>query len=210
MSKVKDLMANEDYMDYLLMRNLAEDLEDFDDEAVITYEVWAIGYDENGKVTDTEMLLGEFENPDSAVEYAKQVTLADIVHQAAEEYHGEELATNVFYISIEVETVIEDEEDSTMNIGTIYKRDLWLDGEYGSEEDFESTEDSIVELTAKDYELLEDGCLKISRAFLKDYNKNDYIRVHFADEAESGIFTYKIISKVIYADGDYYHCDMMI
>ena len=40
------------------------------------------------------------------------------------------------YFSIEVETVVEDpEEDGTMNLGTVYSRVLWLDGEYGSEEE---------------------------------------------------------------------------
>ena len=42
------------------------------------------------------------------------------------------------YFSIEVETVVgdpDDEDGGTMNIGTVYQRDLWIDGEYGSEED---------------------------------------------------------------------------
>lgn len=201
MTDIKNLMNNEE-----LVRHITEDLDDIPEDTTVTYEVWAIGYDNDNEVTDTEMFIKDFEDPDAAIEHAKQLALADIVHQAAEEHTDTEPATDLAYIAIEVETVIEDEEGETMNIGTIYKRDLWIDGEYGSEEDFEDV-DPIVKLSTSDFTLLEDGTLKVSCKLLKDFNKNDYIKVRFIDEEEIESFLYKIISKVIYEDGDYYHCE---
>jgi hypothetical protein len=115
--------------------------------------------------------------------------------------------SNITHFSIEVETVVadpEDEDGGTMNIGTIYSRDLWIDGEYGSVEDTEPT----IFIYNKDYELLEDGTLKVRCELLKDYNKNDRVKLCFAEE-DSCSLTYKIISKVIYEDGDYYHLDFI-
>jgi hypothetical protein len=194
---VKALVEDKDLSKYI-----TEDLEDFDETEVVTYEIWAIGYDADGNVTDADMLIDAFSDPDAAVEKAKTITAADIIHQAAEEYDGSELVTDVAYVSIEVETVLTDGEDGTMNVGTIYKRDLWLDGEYGDEEDFqESAEDQedeyseVIPVTSKDYKLLEDGSLEISCDILKDYNKNDTVQIWFVDEDNKAIITYKIISK---------------
>lgn len=190
MSMVKDLMNNEE-----LVRNITEDLEDFDEYAPVTYEVWTIGYNEEDVVNGTDMLMGTFDDPDKAVEYATNLTLADIIHQAAEEDNGMESNTTTSYISIEVETVVDDEDEGTMNIGTIYKRDLCLNDEEGPEEDCAEDFDPIVELSSKDFELDDEGNLIVSRELLKNYNKNDYVRFHFVDEAESGTFSYKIVSK---------------
>jgi hypothetical protein len=188
---VKELMKDEE-----LAKFVTEDLEDFDEESKVTYEVWALGYDSNDKITDAEMLLGEFSDPDQAVEKAKETTIADVVHKAAEEDANNDLEVDVVRLSIEVETVVDDGEEGTMNVGTIYKRELWIDGEYGDEDCVEENDvDPIVDITAKDYTLDEDGNLTISCEVLKNYNKNDYVRIHFVDEAESGSFTYKIISK---------------
>jgi hypothetical protein len=115
---VKNLMNDEELMSYI-----TEDLEDFEEDTPVTYEVWAIGYDENNVITDTDMWLTEFEDPDEAVEYAKQVTLADVIHQAAKNDSTAKAIVNIKYISIEVETVIAD-YDGTMNVGTIYKKQI--------------------------------------------------------------------------------------
>lgn len=179
-----------------LMQFVTEDLEDFDETAEVTYAVWAIGYDADSVITDTDMLIGEFIDPDMAIEKAKAVTLADIIHQAADEHDGSEPADNVAYISIEVETVVDDEEEGTMNIGTIYKRELWIDGEYGDEEAVPEAEYSeVVPVTTKDYKLLEDGSLEIDCEILKNFNKNDAVQIWFVDEDGKAILTYKIISK---------------
>mgnify|MGYP007133140429 CR=1 FL=1 len=195
---VKELFENEE-----LMNNIVEDIEDIPEDSEVTYEVWALGYTCDEEMTDTEILVGEFNDPDAAIACAEKVSFKSL-HEAGYEEPDEETV----YFSIEVETVVEDPEDEdggTMNIGTIYSRDLWIDGEYGSEDDV----DPIVELKNTDYAVLEDGELKVSRKFLKDYNKNDYVNFRFVDEPESFVLRYKIISKVIYEDGDYYHLDFI-
>lgn len=188
---LKEVMENKD-----LAKFIAEDLDEIPEDAEVTYELWAIGYNADGAVTDTEMFIAEFKDPDAAIEFAKKVTMADIVHQAAEEHDGSTPAENVTYISLEVETVVDEDEDGTMNIGTIYKRELWIDGEYGDEEDAPEDEYSeVVPVTSKDYRLLEDGSLEIDCDVLKNFNKNDMVQIWFTDEDHKSILTYKIISK---------------
>lgn len=188
---LKEVMENKD-----LAKFIAEDLDEIPKDAEVTYELWAIGYNADGAITDTEMFIAEFKDPDAAIEFAKKVTMADIVHQAAEEHDGSTPAENVTYISLEVETVVDEDEDGTMNIGTIYKRELWIDGEYGDEEDAPEDEYSeVVPVTAKDYRLLEDGSLEIDCDILKNFNKNDMVQIWFTDEDHKSILTYKIISK---------------
>jgi hypothetical protein len=160
-----------------------------DETSEVTYAVWAIGYDSESKVTDTDMLLGEFTDPDQAVAKAKTVTLADIVHQAAEEDDGSEPSEDIAYISVEVETVV-NTEDGTMNVGTIFKRVLPICDE--SEEDEYS---EVVPVTANDYKLLDDGSIEIPCDVLKDFNKNDQVQIWFTDEDNIPILTYRIISK---------------
>lgn len=160
-----------------------------DETSEVTYAVWAIGYDSESKITDTDMLLGEFTDPDQAVAKAKTVTLADIVHQAAEEDDGSEPSEDIAYISVEVETVVET-EDGTMNVGTIFKRELPICDE--SEEDEYS---EVIPVTANDYKLLDDGSIEIPCDILKDFNKNDHAQIWFTDEDNTPILTYRVISK---------------
>lgn len=161
-------------------------------DAKVAYEVWAIGYNGNSEITGTELLLGTFENPDDAVQYATIITWADII---AEAEGAEEFVKTSDMVSIEVETVIDNEEEGTMNVGTIFAKTLTI-----------VVED--IQLTIKDYTVLEDGNLKVSRKLLKDFNKNDEVKILFTGE-KSGILTFKIISKVIYEDGDYYHLEFV-
>ena len=201
---LKEAMENKD-----LAKHIAEDIDEIPEDTEVTYELWAIGYNADGAVTDTEMFIADFKNPDVAIEFAKKVTMADIVHQAAEEHDGSTPAENVTYISLEVETVVDEDEDGTMNIGTIYKRELWIDGEYGDEEDAPEDEYSeVVPVTAKDYKLLEDGSLEISCDILKNFNKNDMVQIWFTDENKDyhPILTYKIISKTT---GNKYICEFV-
>lgn len=191
MFTLKEVMENKD-----LVKFIAEDLDEIPEDTEVTYELWAIGYNADGAVTDTEMFIAEFKDPDAAIEFAQKVTMADIVHQAAEEHDGSTPAENVTYISLEVETVVDEDEDGTMNIGTIYKRELRIDSEYGDEEDAPEDEYSeVVPVTAKDYRLLGDGSLEIDCDILKNFNKNDMVQIWFTDEDYKAILTYKIISK---------------
>ena len=184
MTNVKDLMNNEE-----LMQHMVEDLDDFDECASVTYEVWAIGYNEAGVINGTDMLMGEFDNPDEAVKCATNITLADIIYQAAEEDNGKGPTTQTSYITIEVETVVTDDDEGTMNVGTIYRRDVYLD-EVDEEED-----DEIVNLCTNDYIPLDDGNIEVSRNLLNNFNKNDRVQFMFVDEEHMPIITYRIISK---------------
>ena len=167
-----------------IVNKLVEDMETPADVPV-AYEVWAIGYDEEDDLTGAAMVLRTFTDPDQAVEYAKSITLAEVVNMAAEEDY-DDLTAETHSISIEVETVVpSDDDDMNMNVGTVYKRRIQI---------YEDTLE-FVELTRKDYEILEDGNLQTPCAVLKDYNKNDEFTVLFVDEEQAWPITYKIISK---------------
>lgn len=203
MTTVKDLFENKKLMDAIV-----EDIVNIPNDAEVGYEVWALGYTKEDEITKDEVLVGEFTDPDVAVGYAKNVSL-----ELISEFGYEEPDANTAYYSIEVESVVadpDDEDGGTINIGTIYKRDLWIDGEYGSEEDAGVDADPVVSLTEKDFELLDDGTLKVSCKLLKDFNKNDYVTFEFPEEDPVAYLTYQITSKVSYKDGDYYHCELTI
>ena len=118
---IKELLENDE-----LMESIVEDLDDLSEDSEVTYEVWALGYTADDECTDDEVCLGEFTDPDEAVACAEKVNLKQL----------READPETAYFSIEVETVVEDpEEEGTMNLGTVYSRVLWLDGEYGSEEE---------------------------------------------------------------------------
>lgn len=176
-----------------IVKGIIDELEDIPEDATVEYEVWAIGYDGDEAVTDTDFLLKTFADPDEAVKFAKECTLADVINLSADDDYEREFEPEVAYISIEVETVIEDEDEGTMNVGTIYHKTIDI-----------SPVDIM--LTEKDYELLEDGSLKIPCVLLKDFNKNDYIKIMFAGENEDSVLTYKIISKTTAND---YICEFI-
>ena len=201
---VKELFENE-----ALIHNIVESIEDLPEDTEVCYFVWALGYTADEECTDDEVLVGEFTDPDAAIKCAEATTLEEI-----EELGYDKRDSSTAYFSIEVETVIadpEDEDGGTMNIGTVYQRDLWIDGEYGSEEDNPyAVEDPIIAVATGDYELLDDGTLKLSAKFLQGFNKNDFIYIDFVEEAGTAIMSYKIISKVENKDGDYYHCELQL
>lgn len=180
-----------------IVNNLVEDLE-IPEDIPVAYEVWAIGFDEEANMTGASMVLGTFSDPDQAVEYAKSVTLAEVVNRAADEDYGD-LTYDTHFISIEVETVVpsDDEEELNMNVGTVYKKLIKI---------YEETPE-FVELTRADYEIIEEsGYLQIPCALLKNYNKNDEFTALFVDEEQPWPITYKIISKT--TDG-YFICEFV-
>lgn len=187
-----------------LVESIVEDLDDLPEDSAVTYEVWALGYDagEDSAATEDEVLIGEFTDPEEAIKCAEAATL-----ELIEELGYGDRDPETAYFSIEVETVVPDpEEEGTMNLGTVYSRELWLDGEYGSEEDLEPP----VELTNSDYLVLrDDNTLEVSCKLLKDFNKNDYVKIKFVDEPDAFILTYKIFSKVTGKDGDYYQLEFI-
>ena len=196
MMTVKDLFENEE-----LMHNIVEDLTDVPEDAKVIYAVWVLGYDNDQELTEAEYLIREFSDPDEAVQFAKNFTF----DKFDAEY--EKPTRQTTYLTIEVETVVEDPDDEcggTMNIGTVYSREFW------SSEPAADYDEPIVAIATGDYELLDDGTLKLSAKFMKGFNKNDMFRAQFIDEQGIALLPYKIVSKVIYEDGDYYHCELMI
>ena len=187
-----------------LLAEITEDIEDFDEATDVVYEVWALGYDENDEVVDAELCMFTSIDRDEAINHAKKVTLADVVNLMPKEVCED---CGVAKIKVEVETVAPVTDEELMNIGTVYERELWsIDDEQEEPEDDDDDPD-VVELTEEAYTLLEDGTLKVSCKLLKDFNKNDCVAFRFVNE--DCLMTYKIISKVIYEDGDYYHCEFI-
>ena len=180
-----------------LLAEITEDLEDFDTNSEVVYEVWALGYSKNDEVVDAELCMFTSTDRDEAINFAKKVDLADVVHGAG---NGPCASSEVFRIAIEVETVVPVDDD-LVNIGTVYSKTLW------EVEEPEEDDVDVVELAEENYTLLEDGTLKVSCKLLKDFNKNDCVAFSFVNE--DYLMTYKIISKVIYEDGDYYHCEFI-
>lgn len=111
---VKDLLTKEE------LRHLKRVLEILPEEAQISYEVWAIGRNNN---RNTETLLRTFKNSLDAVEYAKDVVLLDAINAIAGDNYFD---YSTDYVFVEVETVIDDNKGGTMNIGTVYKNDLFI------------------------------------------------------------------------------------
>lgn len=192
MSTVKDLFENEE-----LMNVLVEDIEDFPEEAEVRYAVWALGYDEDDEITDAEFLIGEFDDPDDAITCADLLTFETLDKEFA-------IPSYVARFSIEVETVVEvldDEDESFMNVGTIYHKEF-------KAEDHVSI--PILAIRSDECAHTDDGNLKIACELMRDFNKNDLVRLQFIDIPDSDLFIYKVISKVEYADGDYYHCELQL
>jgi hypothetical protein len=179
---IKDLLNNEE-----IVRHIVEDLDDFAENAPVTYEVWAIGYDSEDSVTEAESFFASFDDPDEAIEYARRITLSDIIHMTSGEIETE---FEISYISVEVETVVEEDEES-YNVGTIFKTPVWVSDEEGPNEEYRN----IIKFDNDAYELLEDGSIKVSCDVLKDFNKNDTIQIMYVEEDNQPIMTYKIISK---------------
>lgn len=174
-----------------IVNKLVEDIE-VPEDVPVTYEVWAIGYNEEDQVTDAELLLATFGDPDQAVHYAKELTLADVVNFAADDEC--DVTTEVHTIHIEVETVVPDDE-GTINIGTIYKKTLEI---------YEELPDCVV-LSADDFVLLDNGDIMVPKSILIKYNENDCFTAIFEDGGVSQPMIYKIKSAI----GEVYVCEFV-
>jgi hypothetical protein len=114
MNMVKDLLTREE------QRYIKKILEILPEDAPIAYEVWAIGY-YNKTTTDVAFLLQVFNEPEEAVEYAKLGAIRDAMQVVAEADFDINVTHEINRISVEVETVIDNNENGTVNICTIYK-----------------------------------------------------------------------------------------
>ena len=187
-------------MPYEIDNDFIDELDDVivNEEAI--YEVWAIGYGENGAITDADLYLDEFGDPDEAVSFAKDITLADIVHLASEEKFDETIGP-ISYISIEVETVIKDVEGiSLMNAGTIFRKSIVVNEE----------PEEIVELTSADYQIDSFGSMEVSSRVLGDRDLGEKVKFLFADTPEKSVLTYEIIFRSSATESVYYVCDLVL
>lgn len=176
------------------VNEVLQSISELPEDSTPTYEVWALGYDEDAELTDIEILLGEYTNPDDAIQFAATVCLSNIKEQFKEDGGNEESLEKVACFSVEVETVVEDKDDEdggTMNIGTVYARTVYV---------------ADLVLSLRDFEIIETGELKIKTQLLKDFNKNDTLYIDLDDaQPNTQPLSCTIISKVIYDDGEYYH-----
>lgn len=178
-----------------IVNQLVEDIE-VPEDVPVAYEVWAIGYNEDGTVDESEMYITAFTDPDEAVAYAKGITAADVLTLAEESPVGSEAYVDIEGIIIEVETVVLDENNDSVNIGTVYRNELEL---------FEEAPDFVC-LSNDEYEVIEEtGYIQIPSTILKEYNKNDVITVLFTDEEKPWPIEFKIISKT----DNYYICEFV-
>lgn len=111
---VKDLLTKEE------LRHVRRALQILPEEAPVFYEVWAIGYTNNSKQA---ILLRKFEESQEAIAYADTVYLLDAVTAIA---GNNRFNYSTDYVFVEVETVVEDTKGGTINIGTVYKNDLFV------------------------------------------------------------------------------------
>lgn len=191
-----------------IVQNLVDNLdEDFDDESSVTFEIWTTGYDEDGRVDNSEMFIKEFANPNEAVAYAKSLTLADIVHKAAEEQNPFETdQISVEGILVEVETVAVDSDGDSIDVGTIFSKLIAI-GEKEVEEPEEDSCEDAVQLTSNDYTLLEDGSLLIPCNLMQGYCEGVYVKIRFIDEDANPLITYRIVSRTT---GDFEGTDAFV
>ena len=75
----------------------------------IFYEIWVLGYDSEGEPTDFDMDLGEFKDPQDAIEHARKFKDATYVLSADELYDLREEGTD--YLELRVEACFEDEDE---------------------------------------------------------------------------------------------------
>lgn len=79
-----------------------------------TYQVWVLGYDENGDITDFEVLVNECKDAERMIEYAKK-------YVKEERYKNIVLPNEIKYIEILGETVV-NFEDYTENVETLFSK----------------------------------------------------------------------------------------
>jgi hypothetical protein len=130
-------------------------------EKEIFYEIWVLGYDSEGEATDFDMNLGEFSDPQDAIEHARKFKDATYVLSADELYDLREEGTD--YLELRVEACFEDEDE---------------DGEF-----FTECEDVIYEATLPIPEI-EDIINLPDFTMLEEAEEEDYETMTPEDRAE--------------------------
>lgn len=75
----------------------------------IFYEIWVLGYDKDGEATDFDKDLGEFTDPQDAIEQARKFKDVTYILSADELYDLREEGTD--YLELRVEACFEDEDE---------------------------------------------------------------------------------------------------
>ncbi len=158
-----------------------DELEDFDIPPA-SYEVWVLGYTRFDILTNFEYLVGSFTNPDAAVDRAKTLIAQDIVKENI-------VPDEISYFNIEVETVVADS-----NVGTIYRRHL------------ENTKPAVdLWINETDYELTEEGNLRIVCPKIKPLKAGDYLNIKISGRPD----TEPISLRVMLKDADSITCEFI-
>lgn len=160
------------------MTDELDELEDFDIPPV-SFEVWVLGYN-RFDIANFEYLIGSFTNPDAAVDRASTLTVPDI---------DIEIPDEVSYFNIEVETVADG-----LNAGTVYRRQL------------ENTKPAVdLWINETDYDLTEEGNLKITCPKIKSFKIGYYINMSISGKPE----TKPILLKVIVKEDNFIICEFI-
>ena len=88
-----------------------DEVEDFEAKPAM-YQVWVLGYNEKQEITDFDVFINESQDPDKAVDYAKQFIIE-------ERFKTLSIPEDVCFLSVEVEEVA-DFGDHTENVGTLF------------------------------------------------------------------------------------------
>jgi hypothetical protein len=193
----KELITNQE-----LVNELVSSLEDFPQGSDTKYDLWIIqnNYED---VEVSEYFIYEFDSHEEAVTKAESIDLK-FIEELLE--HPVVLCPDGKYndyFSVEIEEVIVDPEDenNTINIGTIYTRDILLTD---TPKETGLDGDPIIAVSTGDYEFLEDNTLKIRTELLHGFNLNELVNIYFADDKDSDILSCKIIS----CEDAYYFCEL--
>ena len=180
---------DEEFIDELGDTPICEDL---------LYEVWAVGYDDtNIVINGSELLIDKFDNHSEAVDFADAVTFADVLNLSSE-VDFDDKAFDVTYINVEIETVVYDvDNDETINVGTIYRRELTIDNE----------QEEFIEITSDDYQIDTFGTMKVSGRVLGNRDLGEKVKFLFADEPEKPVLTYEVVFRSVDSVPPYYVCD---
>ena len=96
------------------MKSISNTIENTQDIKDTTYQVWVLGYDDNGDITDFEVLVNEYKDAERMVEYAKKYVKEEC-------YKTIVLPNEIKYIEILGETVT-NFEGYTENIETLFSK----------------------------------------------------------------------------------------
>lgn len=94
-----------------------DELEDFDTKEAV-YQVWLLGYDAEDRITDFSLCVYQGKELTDALDYADRIINEEISYETE---CFEEFPENA-YITLEVETVVTDEDGNEENIESVFEK----------------------------------------------------------------------------------------